>query len=163
MQHFPESCPSNRSRRIYYTVPWRTINLQRLTKKQLTVVNLNLDGWGCIWLSKLKTEKLNMAWIKSIFILNLFLTKHVRMIYCFRFLSKKMLFYPIFNQKVKASTCLWWCFCLFQQAESNVWLPGDQQECKWGVGGLSQGVLSSSYWSHRNHMWLPAARLQTFL
>ncbi len=68
-----------------------------------------------------------------------------------------MYFRQVFNQNLKASSCLWWCFCVFQPAGSHIWYPGFQYECGGG------GVLLASYWSPWNHIWLPAALLCTFL
>ncbi len=51
-------------------------------------------------------------------------------------LFKKCHFRLFFNQKVRASTSLWWYFCVFQPAWGHIWLPGNQQECDKG-GGLS--------------------------
>ncbi len=62
-----------------------------------------------------------MAWSKDIFFIpELFLTKYFRIISCYKFLYVKNAVLGNFlqYQKVRASICLWWYFCVFQQAGS---------------------------------------------
>ncbi len=47
----------------------------------------------------------------------------------------KSCFKWFFNQKVKLSTGVWWCFCVLRLAGSHLWLPSNQKECGRGRGG----------------------------
>ncbi len=76
-------------------------------------------------------------------------------------LCKKCCFRRFFDQKVKASTCLWRCFCACRLARSHM-TPSRPTGVQGGRGVLSQVVLPASYWSHGSYIWLPAARLCTF-
>jgi hypothetical protein len=80
---------------------------------------------------------------------------------CYRFLFKKYCFRGFFNQKVRVSICLWWCFVY------SGWLGviyDSQATNRSALGrGFSQLVLPAFSWSPGSHFLLLAARLRTFL
>jgi hypothetical protein len=70
---------------------------------------------------KFKKIQLKMDSSKNIYFnLDLVLTKCIRIISCKRFLSRKCCFRRFFNKKLRPSTYMWWCFCLFQPVDSHI-------------------------------------------
>jgi hypothetical protein len=93
-----------------------------------------MAGGGVVYWNSEQIQ-LKIFWSKH-FLLNLFLTKCIRIMSCYRILSKKCCSGRFFNKKVRSSISLWWCswcFCLFQPArglqdsqETNRCCPGGE-------------------------------------
>ncbi len=93
-------------------------------------------------------KQLKMHWSKKLLILDLFLTKCVRIISCKIFVSQKCYYRWFFNQKVKASICLWWYFlCILAGWESYM-------THRWPTG-----MRHGGRGSHRETSLLPIGRL----
>jgi hypothetical protein len=78
-------------------------------------------GWGA-YLTPETLKRYNSKWpeVNIFFILNLFLTKYIKItVYLDKGFNNKK-FSQFFNQNVRASTCLWWCFCAVQLAGSHL-------------------------------------------
>jgi hypothetical protein len=73
----------------------------------------NPDGWGHIWLPKLRELQLKINWSKKSFKSTSIPQKTYYNYVLLQVFTKEMLFKMILYQTVKAPTCLQWCFVYF--------------------------------------------------
>jgi hypothetical protein len=124
--------------------------------------NPNPNGWGRMWLLQLWRDSSPNSLIYKYFSSLIYSSQNILELYLIKGIYQKIYFRQFFNQNLKASTCLWWCFCIFQPA-GRLYDSQATNRSVAGEGGLSQGVLTASYWSPWSRIWLPASWPCTFL